>query len=154
MPELQSLASKQAIDETEQPKDIYICDFSNYDSDTDQSFDPDSVILEDDEAEQKHTPDWISTLSRDDLMSFCIVLFYILIHLLKLSQMDAAKMIANIKGKGERTIHGWRVTFLVTNGTFPDSQWGKFERSGVLWQNEDLNKQVIEKIMELKVNPT
>lgn len=82
------------------------------------------MILEEDEAEQKHATEWISTLSRDDLMSFCIVLFYI--YLLKLSQMDAAEMIANIIGKGEQTICGWRTNFLVNNGTFPDSQWGKF----------------------------
>ena len=50
----------------------------NYDSDTDQSFDPDNVNLEEDEAEQKHATEWISTLSRDYLMWFSIVLFYIL----------------------------------------------------------------------------
>ena len=103
-----------------QPTDISICDFSNYDSDTNQSFDPDSVILED-EAEQKHATECISTLSRDDLMSFCIVLLYILIHLLQVSQMDAAKMIANIINKSERNIHGCRATFLFNNETFPDN---------------------------------
>ena len=54
-------------------------------------------------------------------MSFCIVLFYILIHLLQVSQMDAAKMIANIINKGVRNIHGWRATFLFNNETFPDN---------------------------------
>ena len=77
--------SKPTVEEIEQPTDISNYDFSNYDSDTDQSFDPDSVILEEDEAEQKHATEWISTLSRDDLMSFCITLFYILIQILKIS---------------------------------------------------------------------
>ena len=66
----------------------------------------------------------------------------------KISQMDAAKIISNVVGKSERTVRGWRATCLVNNGTFPDSQWGKFERSGVLWQNEDLNKQVTKYVRE------
>ena len=77
-------------------------------------------------------------------MSFCIVLFYILVQLLKMGILDVAKMISIATGKGERTIRGWRATFLVNlvnDGTFPESLTDKYKRNGVLWQNEDINKQ-------------
>ena len=41
-----SKLSKITVEETEQQADISTCNFSNYDSNTDQSFDPESVILE------------------------------------------------------------------------------------------------------------
>ena len=68
-------------------------------------------------------------------------IFYILVHLLAMGVMDTAKIISIITGKSERTVRGWRATFLVNDGTFPESLIGKYKRNGVLWQNEDLNKQ-------------
>ena len=74
-------------------------------------------------------------------MSFCIVLSCILGQLLKMGVVDAAKIISIATGKGERTVCGWRATFLVNDSTFPESLIGKYKQNGVLWQNEDLNKQ-------------
>ena len=64
----------------------------------------------------KKKQEWVLILSRDDLMSFCIVIFYILVHLLAMGVMDAAKIISIITGKSERTVRGWRATFLVNDG--------------------------------------
>ena len=33
----------------------------------------------------------------------------------------------------------WRKVFITNNGSFPDSQQGKYQREGVPWQNEELN---------------
>ena len=45
---------------------------SDYDSDGDSSFDPESAALDEEEAIQKHATDWVLSLSRDDLMSLSI----------------------------------------------------------------------------------
>ena len=37
--------------------------------------------------------------------------------------------------------------FISNEGSFPDSEQGKYQRSGVLWQNEDLNKKVREFVL-------
>ena len=108
------------------------CNFSDYNLESDDNFDPECEVLDEDEAIKKHSTEWVLTLSRDDLMSFCIVLFYILVQLLKMGILDAAKIISIATGKGERTIHGWRATFLVNDGTFPESLTGKYKRNGVL----------------------
>ena len=124
------------------------CYFSDYNSESDDNFDPECEVLDEDEAIKKHSTEWVLTLSRDDLMSFCIVLFYILVQLLKMGILDAAKIISIATGKGERTIRGWRATFLVNDGTFPESLTGKYKRNGVLWQNEDINKQATKYVRE------
>jgi len=54
---------------------------SDYDSDGESSFDSESEALNEEEAIQKHATDWVLSLSRDDLMSLNIVLFYILMQL-------------------------------------------------------------------------
>ena len=62
--------------------------------------------------------------------------------------VNAAKTITRLTGKSEQTIRGWRATFLVNSGRFPDTQAGKYHRSGVLWQNEKLNKQATKYVRE------
>ena len=124
------------------------CSFSDYNSESDENFDPEHEVLDEDEQIKKHATEWVLTLSRDDLMSFCVVLFYILGQLLKMGVVDAAKIISIATGKSERTIRGWRATFLVNDGTFPESLTGKYIRSGVLWQNENLNKQATKYVRE------
>jgi len=64
--------------------------FSDYDSDGGSSFDPENEALDEEEALQKHATDWVLSLSRDDLMSLNIVLFYVLMQLFKLGVVDAA----------------------------------------------------------------
>ena len=64
---------------------------------------------------------------------------------------DASELIAELAGKGERTIRLWRAQFVANEGSFPDSLQGKYQRSGVLWQNEELNKVATRYIRENKV---
>ena len=60
--------------------------------------------------------------------------------LLQLGVTDASKMIADLIGKGERTIREWRAAFIANRGSFPDTLQGKHQRTGVLWHNEELNE--------------
>lgn len=87
-----------------------------------------------------HIQDWIAAMSRDDIMSLSITLHYMLVTLHGVMPMKAADSIASLVGKTERTVREWRYMFFSSNGEFPDSEQGKYQRQGVLSQNEELNE--------------
>ena len=87
-----------------------------------------------------HVEQWTSSLSRDNLQSLAMTLHYALVVINGAKQTSAANQIADIIGKNERTVRGWKHSFFHNDGTFPDSQQGKYQRQGVLWQNEQLNE--------------
>jgi len=69
-----------------------------------------------------------------------LVWFMILLQLLHFNLVDAAKTISLISGKTERT-----TVYVRMESYFSCEQWHflavKYQRSRVLWYNEDLNKQ-------------
>ena len=67
-------------------------------------------------------------------------MYYLLVHVLSINLSEAAKYISIVLGRTDRTVRSWRATFLVNEGTFPDTLQGKYRRTGVLWHNEELNK--------------
>lgn len=100
---------------------------------------------------EEYTRDWVDGLDRDDLMSLSIALYNLLVSKLQLKKTDASKFIAELIGKGERTIREWRATFTANKGSFPDTSQGKYQRTGVLWHNEELNKLATRYVRENKV---
>ena len=48
--------------------------------------------------------------------------------------------ISEMIGKSDCAVMEWKTTFLSNQGSFPDTLQGKYQRSGVMWQNEELNK--------------
>ncbi len=50
-------------------------------------------------------------------------------------------------GKSDRTIRQWKADFL-QHGSIPDNKQGKYQRSGVLWSSEDINKKATKYIRE------
>ena len=84
--------------------------------------------------------DWIASLSRDDLLSVSILLWHVLVGILGLKVTYAAETIGNLLGRSDRTVRDWRTTFNFNNGSFPDTLQGKYQRTGVVWQSEELNK--------------
>jgi len=57
-------------------------------------------------------------------------------------------VIGDLINKSDRTVREWRATFLYNDGCFPDSLQGKYQRKGVVWQNEELNMDVRQYIRE------
>ena len=53
---------------------------------------------------EDYAGDWVNGLDRDDLMSLCILLHYLLVCLLQLGATDASEWIADVSGKCERSI--------------------------------------------------
>ncbi len=114
--------------------------FSDYESDEDSSFDPEGEEYDEVSSVHVYAQEWVESLSRDDLLSLSILLWYLLVNILEFQLTEAAKLIARVLGKSDRTIREWKAVFRDNDGCFPDSLQGKYQREGVLWQNEELNK--------------
>ena len=54
-------------------------------------------------------------------------------------ETKAEELTGMMIGKSDRGVQEWRAHFS-ENGEIPESKQGKYQRSGVLWVNEDLNK--------------
>ena len=88
--------------------------------------------------------EWVELLNRDDMMALSMFLHSFLVFRLQFSLCDSAKMICELLGYSDRTIREWRSIFINNEGSFPDSEQGKYQRSGVLCQKEELNKKARE----------
>jgi len=88
----------------------------------------------------QYSQEWVGSLNRDDIMSLSIFHAF-LTYRLHFSKGDSAKMISELLGYSDRTISEWRTDFMENECSFPE---GSYQRSGVLWQNEELNKKARE----------
>ena len=114
--------------------------FSDYDSEEDSTFDPEEEDFDEEVSIHTYSQEWVESLDRDDLLSLSILLWYLLVNVLQFQLTEAAKLIGNVIGKSDRTVREWRATFIANEGEFPDTMQGKYQREGVLWHNEELNK--------------
>ena len=55
----------------------------------------------------------------------------------------ASELVGLMMYKLDRTIRQWRTEFYENNIAVPEGKQGHYQRSGVLWHNETLNKKVI-----------
>ena len=107
---------------------------------SDESFDPDQSMSGDAHATlESFVEDWTLSLGREDIVSLSLFLSFHLMHMLNFTSTKASEYAAIMIGKGERTVRRWRADFML-NGSIPDSQQGHYQRSGVLWSCESLNK--------------
>ena len=110
------------------------------DEEKDPTFDLDSSLKEDkDHITDSFCEDWATHLDRDDRVSLGLFLYFQLTKVLSMGEVKAAEVAGMMIGKSERTIREWRSHFL-ENGEIPECKQGKYQRSGVLWTNEELNK--------------
>ena len=89
---------------------------------------------------QEFIQDWVSALSRDDLLSLSVTLDHVLVRMCGVKKTEAAGIIGKVIDKSERTVREWRSIFYENDGSFPDSQQGCYQRTGVLWRVEELNE--------------
>lgn len=71
-------------------------------------------------------------------MIWCLWHFF-MIFLLPECIFNWLKLIGQMVSKSDRTVREWRAVFLCNGNSYPDSLQGKYQRQGVLWQNEELN---------------
>ena len=110
-------------------------------------------LAEETEAIHSYAQEWVQALHRDDKMSLSLLLHDILVRQLNFQITEASRVIGENIGVGERTFRGWKGTFLSNDNSFPDSMQGKHCRSGVLWNNEDLNRLAIRENANSKGSP-
>ena len=51
-------------------------------------------------------------------------------------------------GRSDRTIRDWKAQFYENEGKIPGSKQGQYQRSGVLWHSESLNKKLRKYVQE------
>ena len=66
---------------------------------------------------------------------------------LDLGKTKAAELAGMMVGRSGKTVREWRKQFM-EEGEVPESKQGKYQRSGVLWSNEDLNRKATKYIRE------
>ena len=56
------------------------------------------------------------------------------------TETRATEHAATMVKRCSRTVRRWRSEVIGNDGVLPESQQGRYHRTGVLWQNEELNK--------------
>ena len=87
-----------------------------------------------------YSKDYIDGLHPDDIRAIVTILYNVLVNKLYFPLTEAARIISDVIGKSDRTVREWRTTFIANDGTFLDTLQGKYQRTGILWQNEEPNK--------------
>ena len=115
--------------------------------DTDnESVDPtfnldDSVMLEENLAES-FCEDYVLQLDHDQRVGLGIFLSFQLEKYFSTGSTKSAEYAGMMIGRSDKSVRAWKSNFLET-GVIPDNKQGKYQRSGVLWSSENLNKKAI-----------
>ena len=92
--------------------------------------------------------DWLETLDKDEIKSITLFLFYHFVHAFSFTKTKAAEYAASMMKKSDQTVRRWRSALIDNDGVLPESEQGRYQRSGVLWQNEELNKKAVEYVRD------
>ena len=137
--------SEDASTDSELGTSALLDDSGVYISDDDEMYDPNEDDKCDMEAKiNQFAKEWVESLNRDDTMALTMFLYSFLVFRFQFTLSNSAKLIGELLGYSDRTVREWRSIFVTNDGSFPESEQGKYQRSGVLWQNEDLNKKARE----------
>ena len=124
-----------------QPEDV----LDTEDEEIDPTFDLNSRIKSDSgHIAESFCEEWVCQLEWEDRDSLGLFLCFQLTTLLGKGETEAAGMMI---GKSDKTIHEWRSN-VFESGEVPHSKQGQYQRTGVLWKNEDLNKKASRYIRE------
>ena len=91
--------------------------------------------------------DWVLTLDRENTISLPLFLTYNFVSLFNFSYTKAAEYVGIMISKSERTVRQWHTDFR-ENSAILDSKQGRYQRSGILWSSEQLNKKVTEYVRQ------
>ena len=115
-------------------------------TDEDPTFDPEEAKASDPTLKlEQFVEEWVLSLDCDDKIALGLFLTYNLQHTLNFTATRSAEYAAIMMGKSERTIRQWRSDFLA-NGEILQNKQGRYQRQGILWSSEELNKKASEYI--------
>ena len=89
--------------------------------------------------------DWLETLAKNEIKSIYLFLGYHFVHAFSFIETKAAEYAASMMKKSDLTARRWR-SALIDDGVLPELEQGRYQQSGVLWQNEELNKKAVENV--------
>ena len=69
-------------------------------------------------------------------------------HAFSFTETKATECAAFMVKKSDRTVIRWRSALINNNGVLSESEQGRYQRSGVLWENEELNKKAVEYVRD------
>jgi len=96
------------------------------------------------EVMEEFVESWVQALDHEDKKSVAILLCFVLVKELSFTETRAAELTAKVINKNEKTIRRWRSDLISNGGSFSESSQGQYQRTGVLWANEELNKKATE----------
>lgn len=136
--------------EQEQVHDLNIeqMECKGSDTDTDATFDPKEELKSNPVLElEQFVEEWELSLDRDDRISLGLFLVYNLQYTLNFTATKACEYAAIMMGRSERSIRQWRTDYF-ENGEILENKQGHYQRTGLLWSNEKLNKKASEYVRE------
>ena len=115
----------------------------------DPTFDPVQELIDNPELKlEQFLEDWLISLDREDKISLGLFLTYNLERVIpKMTSSLAAEYAATMMDKSERTIRNWHSDF-AEHGEIPENKQGRYQRDGIIWSSEDLNKSAAKYIRE------
>ena len=87
---------------------------------------------------------WVQGLDHEDKKSLAMLLCFVLVKELAFTATRAAELTATVINKNDKTVRRWRTDLFANGGSFSESSQGRYQRTGVLWANEELNKKASE----------
>ena len=70
--------------------------------------------------------------------------FFAILKEFAFTETRAAETTGKIIKKSDKTVWRWRTDLITNKGTFSEIKQGRYQHSGVLWSNEELNKHAAE----------
>ena len=114
----------------------------------DPSFNFDSSMKSDaDHLQESFCEEWISHFEREDRVSLALFLCFQLSKHFNLGKTKAAELAGEMVGQSDKSVREWRKKFL-EEGEMQESKQGKYQRTGVLWSDEALNRKAAIHIRE------
>ena len=105
-------------------------------------------MIEDDacslEVMETFVESWVQALDHEDRKSLAVLLCFVLVKELSFTETNSAALAARVISKNEKTVRRWRTDVVSNGGALSESNQGRYQRTGVLWANEELNKKATE----------
>lgn len=115
----------------------------------DPTFDLDESLTSDREhMTENFCEEWVTHLDFEDRASLGLFLSFQLKSCLGMGVTEAAEVSGMMIGKSDRTIREWQAMFFDSSGEVPESNQGRYQRSGILWTSEELNRKATKFIRE------
>ena len=100
------------------------------------------------EIQKEFVDEWVKTLDHEDRKSLAVFLCHNFVTHFSFTETHAAEYAAKMVYKSDRTVRQWRTDLVHNGGEFPDTKQGRYQRTGVLWSNEELNTKATQYIRE------